>query len=127
MQNEHFHCSVCDDGDFDLCTECVASGKLCQGEGHWLVKRFVKDGAVQSSTTERLAPRPKSNAVVAAKSASDATSIKSEFKSETRLNMPGAFSNDAATLLENALTADRTCNSCIDGMSKFRVAFQAVY
>lgn len=110
MHNEHYHCSICDDGDFDLCTNCVASGKLCHSEGHWLVKRFVKDGSVQSSTTERLAPRQKSQPVVAAKPASDAASI----KSDCRLNIPGAFSNDANTFVENSMSADRTCNQCID-------------
>ena len=123
MNNEHFHCSICDDGDFDLCTKCVANGKLCQGDGHWLVKRFVKDGTVQSSTTERLAPRPKSNPVIAAKSIPQITS----FKPEPRLSMPGAFGADAATLVEQASSADRTCNSCIDGRFNRSDLYQTIY
>ncbi|GAB7341361.1 hypothetical protein MBLNU457_7621t1 [Dothideomycetes sp. NU457] len=120
MEDEHFHCSICDGGDFDLCTKCVAGGKLCHSDGHWLVKRFVKDGSVQSSTTERLPPRQKGQPVVAPKpasnAASDAASDAASIKSEARLNMPGAFSNEANTLAENSMSADRTCNQCIDAL-----------
>ena len=53
----HYHCSICDDGDFDLCQRCVDSGVLCGGEGHWLIKRIVKNGKVINSTTETIAPK----------------------------------------------------------------------
>ena len=54
----HLHCSICVGGDFDLCEECIASGKLCPGKGHhWLVKRYIRDGKVITSTTERTPPR----------------------------------------------------------------------
>ncbi|KAH8911843.1 hypothetical protein BR93DRAFT_921825 [Coniochaeta sp. PMI_546] len=55
----HYHCSTCDDGDFDLCQECVDQGETCKGSDHWLIKRFVKDGAFINSTTERIPPKPK--------------------------------------------------------------------
>ncbi|KAL2152610.1 hypothetical protein VTH82DRAFT_5794 [Thermothelomyces myriococcoides] len=55
----HYHCSTCDDGDFDLCQKCVDFGVTCKGPNHWLIKRFVKNGIIINSTTERLAPRPK--------------------------------------------------------------------
>jgi next-to-BRCA1 protein 1 len=66
----HYHCSTCDDGDFDLCPSCVEKGVLCGGEGHWMIKRFVKSGAVINSTTETIAPKsaskePKTSPVVA--------------------------------------------------------------
>ncbi|EAW09176.1 ZZ type zinc finger domain protein [Aspergillus clavatus NRRL 1] len=57
IPNEHFHCSICDDGDYDLCPQCVTSGVSCQAEDHWLIKRFVDDGVVTNSTTEKVAPR----------------------------------------------------------------------
>ncbi|KAK8255533.1 hypothetical protein HDK77DRAFT_370223 [Phyllosticta capitalensis] len=57
--NEHFHCSICDDGDYDLCKSCVTSGEHCPGEGHWLIKRFISNGKVTNSTTERVGPKPK--------------------------------------------------------------------
>ncbi|KAH2977152.1 hypothetical protein KXW58_006055 [Aspergillus fumigatus] len=57
IPNEHYHCSICEDGDFDLCSQCVNSGVSCQSEDHWLIKRIVEDGIVTNSTTERVAPR----------------------------------------------------------------------
>lgn len=52
----HYHCTKCDDDDFDLCLACVESGITCYGPDHWLVKRFKKDGIFVSSTTETLTP-----------------------------------------------------------------------
>ena len=57
IPNQHYHCSTCDDGDYDLCLQCVDSGVSCPGEDHWLIKRLVKDGIVTNSTTETIAPR----------------------------------------------------------------------
>lgn len=56
----HYHCSTCEDGDFDLCQTCVDNGVLCQSDDHWLLKRIVKDGKVINSTTETMPPKPKS-------------------------------------------------------------------
>ncbi|KAF7590793.1 hypothetical protein BBP40_002361 [Aspergillus hancockii] len=57
IPNEHYHCSICEDGDYDLCFHCVDSGVTCPNESHWLIKRIVKDGIVTNSTTETVAPR----------------------------------------------------------------------
>lgn len=38
----HFHCSVCKDGDFDVCWECVDGGEWCFREDHGLVKRLIR-------------------------------------------------------------------------------------
>jgi next-to-BRCA1 protein 1 len=57
IPNEHYHCSVCEDGDYDLCLHCVDSGVTCPDESHWLIKRIVEDGIVTNSTTETVAPR----------------------------------------------------------------------
>jgi next-to-BRCA1 protein 1 len=59
MEDEHFHCSVCDGGDYDLCPACVDTGIHCPGSGHWMVKRFVKNGCVVNSTTQRIPPKVK--------------------------------------------------------------------
>lgn len=52
----HFHCSICDDGDFDLCQDCVNQGISCHGEGHWLIKRTVINGDIKTSNTQ-IAPK----------------------------------------------------------------------
>ena len=96
VTDEHFHCSICDSGDYDLCPDCVARGHLCPGEGHWLIKRFVKDGQVINSTTERISPRK----------------IKKE-EPEIKKEIPGAFTDDSKTLADVPRFASRTCNSCV--------------
>ncbi|RAL06884.1 ZZ type zinc finger domain protein [Aspergillus homomorphus CBS 101889] len=57
IPNEHYHCSLCDDGDYDLCPQCVDSGATCLNEEHWLIRRSIKDGKVTTSTTETIPPR----------------------------------------------------------------------
>ncbi|KAK3901265.1 next to BRCA1 gene 1 protein [Staphylotrichum tortipilum] len=59
IPDAHYHCSTCDDGDFDLCQDCVSRGVTCKGANHWLIKRFVKHGIIINSTTERVGPKPK--------------------------------------------------------------------
>lgn len=95
MADTHFHCNICDGGDYDLCETCVASGKLCPGEEHWLIKRSIKDGKVISSTTERISPRQ----------------VKPE-PIEITKEVPGAFTDETKTLAE-PLPPTRTCNSCV--------------
>ena len=93
IPDDHWHCSICDAGDFDLCTSCVERGVLCAAEGHWLIKRFVKDGIVINSTTETM---PSKNAV----------------QSESEKEVPGAFTPDTK---EELVESTRTCNACIGG------------
>ncbi|EEQ90269.2 ZZ type zinc finger domain-containing protein [Blastomyces dermatitidis ER-3] len=57
VPDAHYHCSICDDGDYDLCQKCIDAGVLCPGEGHWLIKRTVNDGRINYSVTETIAPR----------------------------------------------------------------------
>ncbi|KAI1362140.1 hypothetical protein F5Y08DRAFT_284350 [Xylaria arbuscula] len=52
----HYHCSICDEGDFDLCQDCVNRGISCHGEGHWLIKRTVVNGDIKCSSTH-IAPK----------------------------------------------------------------------
>ncbi len=90
----HYHCSICDDGDFDLCQSCVDSGVLCGGKGHWLIKRVVRNGKVINSTTETIAPK----------------SVKVEDEKE----VPGAFTSDVKED-DRVDFETRTCNSCVCG------------
>jgi len=100
MEDEHFHCSVCDDGDYDLCPACVDSGVHCPGDGHWMVKRFVKNGNVVNSTTQRMPPKPKPAAEVPA---------------EEARGIPGAYTDEKQSVLPVVHVEDpsRTCNCCV--------------
>ncbi|QDS67788.1 hypothetical protein FKW77_006644 [Venturia effusa] len=102
MANEHYHCTICDDGDYDLCATCVKDGAHCPGEGHWLIKRFVSNGQVINSTTEKLTQ-------------------KSPVVQEPTLGqpeIPGAFTESIVEpAVEEHVDEDeyepvRTCNSC---------------
>lgn len=55
----HYHCSTCDDGDFDLCQTCVDAGVSCYSGDHWLIKRTTRNGVLVQSTTETIAPKVK--------------------------------------------------------------------
>ncbi|KAJ1326668.1 hypothetical protein MN608_08115 [Microdochium nivale] len=54
VPDAHFHCNKCDDGDFDLCQECVNAGVTCNDDSHWLIKRTIKNGEITQSTTARI-------------------------------------------------------------------------
>lgn len=95
----HYHCSTCDDGDFDLCQGCVDQGETCKGSDHWLIKRFVKDGAFINSTTERIPPKPK-----APKPRQEPPAPSAPFVQTERV----------VPVLENFLFHNiRTCNCCV--------------
>jgi hypothetical protein len=94
IANEHYHCSICDSGDFDLCQACVDSGITCDGEDHWLIKRFQLGGSIIPSITETIAPKVK-------KVEEPSAEIVKEEKPEV--------------LKASKYQGDRTCNSCING------------
>ncbi|KAL2358321.1 hypothetical protein BJ546DRAFT_959370 [Cryomyces antarcticus] len=96
MANVHFHCSTCDNGDYDLCQSCVDDGKTCPGEDHWLIKRFIQNGKVVSSSTDRIASKTKQQA-----------------KQDMEKEMPGAFTQETKVEVEEDDQLTRTCNSCI--------------
>lgn len=99
IPDAHWHCSICDDGDFDLCPECVDNHILCGVDGHWLIKRFVKNGRVITSTTETIAP-------------------KKIAKTESEKEVPGAYisnNKDDDLYSETIDMTTRTCNSCVGG------------
>ena len=97
IPDAHWHCSICERGDFDLCQNCVEKGCLCDGEDHWLIKRFVKGGKVINSTTETIAPKKAS---------------KIEEKA-----IPGAFTSEIKREedIHGLLDLSRTCNCCVGG------------
>ena len=62
IPDEHHHCSICEDGDYDLCTDCVKTE--CCADGHWMIKRSVKDGIILNSFTETVTKSAKPSAKV---------------------------------------------------------------
>lgn len=87
ISGEHYHCSNCEGGDFDLCQKCVDSGTLCHSEDHWLIRRFIKNGELVNSITQTI-------------------TSKSPFQPK-----------NAKDINQNAaiLVATRTCNCCVIG------------
>jgi next to BRCA1 gene 1 protein len=88
IPDEHYHCGICDDGDFDLCSSCIAADVTCDGEGHWLIKRRIQNGLLVSSVTETIPPKKRQ----------EEKSIENDKENTT-----------------NPQHAPRTCNSCING------------
>lgn len=50
----HYHCGICDKGDYDLCQTCVNRGVHCKDSAHWLIKRSLQGGNIVSSITESI-------------------------------------------------------------------------
>ncbi|KAI2638989.1 hypothetical protein GGS26DRAFT_369387 [Hypomontagnella submonticulosa] len=105
VPDSHFHCSTCDGGDFDLCQDCVNQGITCYGEGHWLIKRTIKDGQVNYSTTH-----------VAPKSLRPQT--KKDTSSSPSLSLPIRPAGNVINWTQRAPGSettynDRTCNCCV--------------
>lgn len=42
-RENHFHCNVCREGDFDVCPGCYARGIRCYGSGHLLTHRTLRN------------------------------------------------------------------------------------
>ncbi|KAK4463352.1 next to BRCA1 gene 1 protein [Cladorrhinum samala] len=93
----HYHCSTCDDGDFDLCQECVDQGVTCYAPNHWLIKRFIKNGVITNSTTERLAPKQKQDPQPVEESAA----------------APVTAERIVPVFKEGLYSSIRTCNCCV--------------
>ncbi|GAO49855.1 hypothetical protein SAICODRAFT_5574 [Saitoella complicata NRRL Y-17804] len=59
VRGTHYHCPVCRDGDYDVCPSCVAAGKHCFNDQHWMVKRnFGKNDDVRSGIASGQARPP---------------------------------------------------------------------
>ncbi|KIV82004.1 hypothetical protein PV11_04145 [Exophiala sideris] len=89
VPDEHYHCGICENGDFDLCKACVDAGVTCDGDEHWLLKRIIRNGVVIPSETTTL---PAKKATQNEKSATEEPTT------------PTSPEND---------DSERTCNSCI--------------
>ncbi|KAI9667051.1 MAG: hypothetical protein M1829_005592 [Trizodia sp. TS-e1964] len=111
IPDAHYHCSICDGGDFDLCQSCVNNGMLCGGEEHWMIKRFVANGKFFNSTTETIGPKrtEKKDAPI-------------EKASTNTFTVP-AQEDIAVERGEKT----RTCNSCVEGRALSPPAYPRSY
>lgn len=103
ISSNHYHCGICDDGDYDLCLSCVDAGVTCPGEGHWLLKRLVQNGVVNNSTTE----------TIASKRTQESLTQNPEprmVKEEADVSSPATQTRQFNNL--------RTCDACFHGMLK---------
>lgn len=98
IPDAHYHCSSCDDGDYDLCPDCVEKGVSCYDSAHWMVKRFVRGDLIVVSTTERV-------------------SHKLSFKPAPQAPLaptPAVCLPSPPAILPNFMRVPmRTCNSCV--------------
>ncbi|TWU72221.1 hypothetical protein ED733_003414 [Metarhizium rileyi] len=126
VADAHYHCSTCDDGDFDLCQSCVDQGITCYSDDHWLIKRIVNNGHIVNSTTETIAPKLKLKAATA-----PIDNILKVDVSENAMNLLQVPEKQPTTQIDNAYTRlgnrvahptgdplttrrnMRTCNQCI--------------
>lgn len=113
MPDVHYHCSTCDDGDFDLCQPCVDRGISCYSSDHWLIKRNIANGHIVNSTTETLATKQKvkeEQEPIKKETCVVPPALKLSIKKEA-LPEPRPFYDPAAQLA--CLASARTCNACI--------------
>ncbi|KAG6036035.1 hypothetical protein E4U41_005831 [Claviceps citrina] len=115
IPDAHYHCSTCDDGDFDLCQSCVDQGITCYGDDHWLIKRSMRNGQIANSTTETISPKPK------AKPEPEPMPELAQKVNDVTVLIDGNVSSEDASL-PNPQPSDgrwpdfgsmRTCNQCV--------------
>ena len=91
----HYHCSVCEDGDYDLCQSCVECGVHCHVDVHFLIKRLIENGRVVNSTMEKF--------------------NRTYSKTESEKDVPGAFAPELKEeVVSEPLEMTRTCNCCVN-------------
>ena len=92
IPDAHWHCSICHNGDYDLCQDCINRGIHCGVEGHFLIKRLIEGGKVVTSTTETV-----------------------PFKIGDAKPMETLNLSEPESELESELIQTRTCNCCVSG------------
>lgn len=103
----HWHCTICDSSDFDLCLACIESGFHCDVDSHYLIKRTIENGRVKYSTStivdkKTSKPDPK------------VEEVKKEKSGHLEDDTLETHAKEAAPR-EPLLT--RTCNCCVNGES----------
>ncbi|XWW95859.1 hypothetical protein V2A60_003827 [Cordyceps javanica] len=110
IPDAHYHCSTCDDGDFDLCQSCIDQGITCKSDNHWLIKRSIVDGTIVKSSTEKISPKPKAKMVRHEPKMTPVSYSDSLLPSPpVQVPQPSFLSIPACT----AFGPMRTCNTCL--------------
>lgn len=119
IANEHYHCSICEGGDYDLCPQCVDAGATCHGDGHWLIKRVVMNGVVTNSTTETIPPRGSAAAQESKPASAAAPSVQPAPQQMSEMSAAAAPSemNDVQADMQGRQKP--MCNGCCLRMYKF--------
>lgn len=123
IPDTHYHCSKCDDDDFDLCMSCVQNGITCYGPEHWMIKRFKRNGVFVTSTTEKLPPKAKPKKEPKEEALSEQMKAIEDLRK--RLRQGVAQDVEATTELHQIkpslpsfkpLYNVRACNNCVQGL-----------
>ncbi|KAI0142270.1 hypothetical protein GGR57DRAFT_495699 [Xylariaceae sp. FL1272] len=121
IPDAHFHCSICDEGDFDLCQDCVNRGITCNGDGHWLIKRTIVDGEIRYSTTH-IAPKPNKAAATKPSPAPSASPTPTRVEPPLVVGVPMSLPIQSySSRTQPSISSPpgwsrlncRTCNSCV--------------
>ena len=88
ISNLHWHCGICEEGDYDLCPNCIDFGVHCEIDSHFLIKRSIENGRVVNSTMETATRTP----IVAGTTEKAPVEVKEDIESEMT----------------------RTCNCCVN-------------
>ncbi|KAK6209302.1 hypothetical protein LQW54_006407 [Pestalotiopsis sp. IQ-011] len=117
VPDAHFHCSTCDDGDFDLCQDCVNQGISCYNDQHWLIKRTIQNDQITYSTTH-VAPKTKNTTLSpSANKAGSSVAGQCPAWSAGPLKLPlrplGISETNLPVSPNVPVYMARTCNSCV--------------
>lgn len=114
----HYHCSICDDGDFDLCQSCVNEGRTCHSDSHWLIKRNKVDGQIVNSTTEKITPKVNKPKVNKKQTNENGLQPQDETPAQLARHVPSICQMpalDESAMWQTLPNNFRTCNCCVRG------------
>ncbi|PFH56334.1 hypothetical protein XA68_16708 [Ophiocordyceps unilateralis] len=109
----HYHCSICDDGDFDLCQACLDHGITCYNNNHWLIRRVVKNGQLVNSTTETIAPKSKAKPDAEDEARNSAPITRHPAPDHCSPTSVPKTSGNQSTVQLPCVSTMRTCNCCV--------------
>ncbi|KAG5964880.1 hypothetical protein E4U58_003012 [Claviceps cyperi] len=116
IPDTHYHCSICNDGDFDLCPSCHEQDITCFSDHHWLIKRTVSNGQIVNSTTETISQKLKAKSEPPTKPAKPLDDLDELVNATANVSIEeAAFSNafPPANVCWPVSSDLRTCNQCV--------------